>query len=62
MTTEYCIISGPQMVSECLSQALEGEQHRHGPTDAEHRGRDHQGLRDIKKKYFVNILSITKIL
>ena len=56
------IISGPQMVSQCLSQALEGEQHRHGPTDAEHRGRDHQGLCDIQEKYLFNILSITKIL
>ena len=49
MTTECCIISGSQMVSQCLSQALEGEQHWHGPTDAEHRGRDHQGLCDNKK-------------
>ena len=40
------------MVSECLSQALEGEQYRHGPTDAEHRGRDHQGLCDIQEIYF----------
>ena len=56
------IISGPQMVSQCLSQALEGEQHRHGPTDAEHRGRDHQGLCDIQEKNISNILSITNIL
>ena len=40
------------MVSECLPQALEGEQHRHGPADAEHRGRDHQGLCDIQEISF----------
>ena len=38
------------MVSECLPQALEGEQHRHSPTDAEHRGRDYQGFCDIQEK------------
>ena len=31
------------MVSERFPEALEGKQHRHGPADAEHRRRHHQG-------------------